>query len=507
MTPRNVLFGPVIFCTTLVGASAWAAETVAGSGQEMNLERLTEHALMLAQSPYNADAREVPDFLNELGYDQYRDLQYRLEQTLWHDQGLPFELSFFHPGYLYRKSVAMNVIDTDDRSSPLPFSTDLFDYGPQSPLIDQIPDDIGFSGFKIWQRTDNQQLQRIGLFQGASYLRAVSSFNEYGLSARGLAINTTSPAPEEFPDFTEFWLQQPMPGDQEFVFLGLAEGPSVVAAYRFVLHPGTPVRLQVEGRLVLRQPVEELGLAPFSSMFWYGENSAHRPADFRPEVHDSDGLFIETQQESFWRPLSNPTRTRTDSLPGDDLKAYGLVQRDRNFEHYQDIEARYHLRPDAWIVPGKGMQEGTLRLLEIETPHEYADNIALVWVPAQTPVPGEVFNYSYDLYFGERSESAIAMVAATRYGESLRGDGSIEFVVDFEGGPLTGLSEDSELEIKSDIDGGDFIWQNIRKNPFNDTWRLNLRVMPHDNIESIRLSAHLKQADQRLSTTWRYWWQ
>ena len=335
----------------------------------------------------------------------------------------------------------------------------------------------------------------------------MSPFNEYGLSARALAINTTTATPEEFPEFTTFWLQQPAADDTELAFMGLAESPSVVAVYQFALHPGPPVHLQVKGRLVLRQNVDEIGLAPFSSMFWYGENSARRPADFRPEVHDSDGLFISTSDETVWRPLTNPPRTRTDILPGDDLEAFGLVQRDRNFEHYQDIEARYHLRPDAWVVPGDGMRNGTLRLLEIETPHEYADNVALVWVPAAPPAPGEIFSFSYDLYFGVRPPPSVAAIVATRYGESLRGDGSIEFVIDFHGGPLASLSETAELQIESEIVGGDFIWQNIRKNPYNDTWRLNLRVNPHDNTDGIRLRAFLQQAGQRVSNTWSYWWQ
>lgn len=496
-----------VICTLLSGPRAFAAEAVSNADPDMDLERLTTLALDLAQVPYDAGARVVPEFLNALGYDQYRDLQYRLDQTLWHELGLPFELSFFHAGYLYRKSVAMNVIDADGNAEALPFSTDLFDYGPQADLIGQMPDDLDFSGFKIWYRGEDEALRRIGLFQGASYLRAVSSFNEYGLSARALAINTTTAAPEEFPDFTAFWFQQPAVGDTEFVFLALAEGPSVVGAYRFVLHPGPPVRLQVEGRLVLRQAVEELGVAPFSSMFWYGENSAGRPADFRPEVHDSDGLFITTGDETVWRPLSNPPRTRTDILPGDDLQAFGLVQRDRNFEHYQDIEARYHLRPDAWVIPGVGMSKGTLRLLEVETPHEYADNVALVWVPEDIPAPGELFNYHYELYFGERPTPSMAAVVATRYGESLRGDGSIEFVVDFDGGPLDDLGASAEPHIESHIDGGELIWQNIRKNPYNDTWRLNLRVVPHDTADGVRLRAHLQQAGTRLSNTWQYWWQ
>jgi glucans biosynthesis protein len=318
-------------------------------------------------------------------------------------------------------------------------------------------------------------------------------------------VNTTNPLPEEFPEFTTFWFKQPQPGDTDFVFYGLAESASVAAGYRFVLTPGTPIQLHAEARVVLRSAVEELGLTPFSTMFWYGENTARRPADFRPEVHDSDGLFIETENEFIWRPISNPARTRTDIIPGTELKAFGLQQRDRDYEHFQDIEADYHLRPDAWVVPGAGMREGTVRLLEIESPHEYADNVALVWVPAELPEPQEVFAYDYDVYFGERQLTEVATVRATRYGESLRGDGSIEFVMDLTGGKLDQLPDDAEIQIHSEIQGGEFVWQNIRRNPHNDTWRLNLRVLPKGSQE-IRLRAYLHDDEERLSETWAYWW-
>lgn len=489
----------------LTGALSAAELCAAAENEGMNLDILTARVQELAQLVYDPDARAVPEFLTKLGYDEYRDFKFNPERALWHEQQLPFELEFFHPGYIYPRDVAMYAIGSDGLLTHIPFSSDLFEYGPQEDLIPQLPQMLNFSGFHVWHTDAGGELKRIGLFQGASYFRMVSSFDEYGLSARSLAINTTNPPPEEFPEFTTFWFQQPEPGDTAFIFYGLAESTSVVAGYRFALTPGTPTRMHAEARVVLRQPVEELGLTPFSTMFWYGENTARRPADFRPEVHDSDGLFIETAGEFIWRPLSNPARTRTDTLPGNAIKAFGLQQRDRDYEHYQDIEADYHLRPDAWVVPGAGMQEGSLRLLEIESPHEYADNMALVWVPAKIPAPHEVFSYDYDIYFGEHEPGPLATVAATRYGESLRGDGSIEFVIDFIGAELDALAEDTELAIISSIEGGEFVWQNIRKNPHNDTWRLNLRVLPGESQE-IRLRAALQKDGRPISETWTYWW-
>ena len=492
-----------VFLQSFLALSAVAQPAVARD--HMDLDVLTQLVQQLAAQPYNANARTVPDFLNELGYDQYRDFKYKPELALWHDKQLPFELTFFHSGYLYHKNVALNAVNADGTIEPIAFTPSLFEYGPQQHLIPQLPADLSFSGFHVWWHAPNGELQPVGLFQGASYYRMVSSFHEYGLSARALAINTT-PGPEEFPDFTTFWLQEPAAGDRDFIFYGLAEGPSVVAGYRFVLTPGTPIRLQTQGRLVLRAAVKELGLTPYSTMFWYGENSAHRPADFRPEVHDSDGVLIVTDKQQTWRPLVNPPHTRTDVLSGSALRAYALQQRDRDYEHYQDIEANYHLRPDTWVVPGKNMQHGSLRLLEIESPHEYADNVALLWSPEHLPKVGEVFSYDYEIFFGELPAAQLAEVIATRYGESLRGDGSIEFIVDFSGPALDKLNDDSKVTIDSSLRGGKFIWQNARKNPHNDTWRLTLRVLPDADADDMRLSATLKQRGKAIGETWTYWW-
>lgn len=484
--------------------SAFAAENRDTVHDMATLIKLAEN---LAQSNYDDNARQVPQFLTQLGYDEYRDFQFKTDQALWHDEQLPFELTFFHAGYIYPKSVAMNAINLENSVTPIPFSSDLFAYGPQEDLIQRLPENLDFSGFHIWHRNQSGAMQGVGLFQGASYLRMVSSFSEYGLSARALSINTSNSEPEEFPDFSQFWFQHPKPNDTDFVFLGLLESPSITGAYRFELTPGTPVRLRVQAQLFARRDIEELGLTPFSTMFWYGENSAGRPADFRPEVHDSDGLQIQTENRYIWRPISNPPRTRSDIITGENLLSFGFSQRDRNFENYQDIEARYHLRPDAWVVPGKNMDNGSLHLLEIESPHEYSDNIALAWVPKNPLLSGETLVYEYELYFGETPAPKLASVVASRYGESLRGDGSIEFVIDFKGGTLDSLDEDSELTIISSIEGGELIWQNVRKNPFNDTWRMNLRVSPTDKAHGMRLRANLQQDNTTLSETWVYWWQ
>src|SRR5690606_22783022 len=232
------------------------AASIAAAQDHVDLDSLTEVAKQQAREPWDGSARAVPDFLNELGYDEYRDFKYKPELMLWYDESLPFAIEFFHPGYLYRKSVAMHVLDSEGARTPVEFSPALFEYGPQADLIPLLPaEGLNFSGFHVFHRNADGKLVRAGLFQGASYYRMVSSFDEYGLSARALAVNTTTSDPEEFPDFTTFWFRKPARGDTDLTFYGLAEGPSIVAAYEFVLTPGAPIRLQVNGRVVLRRAV------------------------------------------------------------------------------------------------------------------------------------------------------------------------------------------------------------------------------------------------------------
>src|SRR5439155_18746334 len=148
-------------------------------------------------------------------------------------------------------------------------------------------------------------------------------------------------------------------------------------AYRFTLIPGAQTVVEVRARLFLRAGVATLGIAPLTSMFHHGENSPRRD-DFRPEVHDSDGLMLATADgqggsEWLWRPLANPSRPLTSSFAVPELEGFGLMQRDRAFSSYEDVEARYERRPSAWVVPVGRWGPGRVELLQLPTPDETHD--------------------------------------------------------------------------------------------------------------------------------------
>src|SRR5690625_3003467 len=247
-----------------------------------------------------------------------------------------------------------------------------------------MPDDLGFAGFKILHTlNDPDRFDEVLSFLGASYFRALGADQHYGLSARGLAIDTGNTSKgEEFPRFTKFWLVDPGKGGSRMVIYALLDSPSVTGAYKFVLKPGNTTKISVEETLYTRKAIDKLGIAPLTSMFTWGENSLSRLQDYRPEAHDSDGLLIASEDgEWLWRPLVDPQKLWMHQYDANHVRGFGLMQRDRNFDHYQDLGLEYEKRPSAWIEPKGDWGDGHLELVEIPSDSEMNDNIALYWVP------------------------------------------------------------------------------------------------------------------------------
>src|SRR5690606_28306652 len=172
----------------------------------------------------------------------------------------------------------------------------------------------------------------------------------------------------------------------------------LAGAYRFVVQPGEQTLVDVEAKVYLREPVGKLGVAPLTSMFFFGENSPERPPDFRPEIHDSDGLLLnDGTGEWLWRPLENPRTLTVSSFRLVSPKGFGLLQRDRDFANYQDLETRQETRPSAWVTPAGDWGTGHVELIEIPTLQDIHDNIVAFWVPDALPPPGEPFEFAYRL--------------------------------------------------------------------------------------------------------------
>ena len=467
---------------------------------------VAKEAQALAAAPFRDPRGEVPGWLLEIGYDEWRDIRFRTDRALWREHGLPFEAQFFHPGLYYDRVVRVHEIDGGSVKD-VPFSPDLFDYG-RNEFASRLPQDLGFAGFRLHYPLKRRDYKdELIVFLGASYFRALAKDHVYGLSARGLAIDTALATGEEFPFFREFWLARPKPGAREVVIYALLDSPSVVGAYRFAVRPGVQTVLDVEARIFFRRAVAKLGLAPLTSMFFFGEGDSKPRADYRPEVHDSDGILIaERSGEWIWRPLQNPRRLRISAFDSPNPVGFGLLQRDRDFDHFQDLETHQEKRPSAWVAPKGEWGPGHAELVEIPTDSERHDNIVAFWVPrrAEGSLAPLAIAYELRFYSDDTTLPPGGRAVATRRDRGTHDD-AWRYVVDFEGPGLRSIPEEIVLQgvvsTRSNDGDAEVIEQQVQKNPVTGGWRLVFQVRPRGSAP-LDLRAFLKRGEQTLTETW-----
>ena len=495
----------------LAVASACLVWLAAGAASAFGFEDVARRAQQLATHSYEDPAGSVPRWLLDVRYDEWRDIRFRTDRSLWRDKGLPFSVQFFHLGLYYDRAVQLHIV-TPKGVEPLPFTPDLFDYG-KNEFGSRIPQDLGFAGFRLHYPIKTRAYQdEVIVFLGASYLRAVGRNEGFGLSARGLAIDTALPSGEEFPWFREYWLVEPDKRATSMTLYALLDSPSATGAYQFVVTPGVETRVDVTLRVFARAEIGKLGIAPLTSMFFHGENSVAEYDDYRPEVHDSDGLLIHSGNgEWIWRPLENPNGLRVASFALTNPRGFGLIQRDRNFEHYQDLEARPEMRPSAWIEPKGDWGDGKVELVEIPTRTDTNDNVVSYWVPATGATSTAPLSLAYSLFWygqdGKRPPGGRAI--ATRR-DSGTFEGGRRLVIDFEGTALRALPEDAVVQGVVSVAGGpeaqgraEMLEQQIVRNPLNGNWRLVFQLRPLDD-DPIELRAFLRHGDNVLTETWSY---
>lgn len=481
-----------------LGGPGVAAETPFG------FEDVLDRAKKLAGQPFKPPPA-IPEFLRQISYDEYRDIRFDPALSLWKDTGGNFQVQLIHPGLFYRHAVAINTYDRSGVRS-ISFSPSLFTYG-RNAFVDKVPMELGFAGFRItyplYKRSDHNHVL---VFAGASYFRAVAKDQVFGLSARGLALDTALPSGEEFPSFTEFWLEQPSREATALKILALLDSARVTGAYEFVLRAGTRTLVDVKATLFERKRATELGVAPLTSMFFYGEERARPAGDWRPEIHDSDGLSIQAATgEWIWRPLANPQRLLVSYFELDSPRGFGLLQRDRSFHSYEDLEARYDLRPSAWITPTGSWGKGRLKLVLIPTSNETNDNVVAYWIPGTLPAVGEAIDIAYRIHF--QSDDPLPALSgrttATRVGD---GDsaGLKRLVVDFAGGKLKELPAAAPINAIITVgEDGELVQQSVVKNLVTGGWRLAFQVKPPKG-KALELRAFLQHDRDILTETWSY---
>ncbi|SFC02148.1 glucans biosynthesis protein [Polaromonas sp. OV174] len=498
-------------------ALACAAALVLTTAQAhaFGLDDVAALASQRAQTPFKEAPHAVPAELARMAYDDYRDIRFKPEGMLWRADKLPYEVNFFHVGR-HGDSVRVHEI-TSAGVKRTPYDPASFDFG-KNKLSPKTWGDIGYGGVRAFSNLNSPTYKdELIVFSGASYFRALGAGQLYGLSARGLAVNTAGPAKEEFPRFTDFWLEKPAVEGGPLTIYALMDSERMTGAYRFDVKPGEQTMTEVRARIYMRptdKPVTTLGIAPLTSMFFFGENQP-RPGDFRPEVHDSDGLMIATDDgkgggEWLWRPLQNPASPLVTSFSMKSLKGFGLMQRDRAFASYEDTEARYELRPSAWVTPLSGFGAGRVELLQFATPDETHDNVAAYWVPEKMPAPGESLELSYQIAWQGKNQQLPPNGWVT---QSRRGTGysklgadelkqQVQFAIDFAGPALDALPADAKVEAITTAGSNARVLESLAfRNPATGAWRMNLRVQ-RLNGEPVELRAFLQHDTHTLTETW-----
>ncbi|MDX5445348.1 MAG: glucan biosynthesis protein [Zoogloeaceae bacterium] len=495
------------------GLSAALAGTSAPSnatGEAFSFDHLVSLAHDLAGKPH--PVREPSPALSKalagIDYDAYQKIRFNTEKALWEKREGVAPVALFHQHAGTPLPVRIDVVE-NGIARELRYDPTVFTYTGELQAGD-LPDDAGWAGFRVLHADDHTRDWLA--FMGASYFRTSGPMDQYGLSARGLAIDTALPGRhEEFPVFTRFWLEAESDGG--IVIHALMESPSLTGAVRIdcAKPDKEAIVMDVSVRLFLRKEVRRLGIAPLTSMFWFSETNRFEASDWRPEVHDNDGLAVWTGAgERIWRPLDNPRHVRTSSFIDRNPRGFGLMQRDRNFANYEDDGVFYDRRPAVWIEPKGEWGEGSVQLVEIPTDDEIHDNIVAYWT-TDKPVPaGSEPSFEYRLHWMKApvfGDQPVGHVIATRLGRAgvpgqPRPEGGVKYAIDFAGGDLASFTSEQRV-VRAVVEGS-----NARiDNPYairvvgTDYWRLIFDVYP-DGDAPVDLRAFLRLGDRALTETW-----
>ena len=486
-----------------------AAVVLPLAAHAVQFKEIDARARTLAAEGFRPPSVKLPSELAALDYDALRDIRFRPDRATWRAEKLPFELMYFHPGKNFPDAVRINIADARGVKR-VDFDPELFDYG-RNKIDPKKLRGVGFSGFRIHYPVNKGSYKdEVLVFLGASYFRAVGKGQIYGLSARGLAIDTAVPSGEDFARFTEFWIERPGRNDTSLTIYALLDAKHLTGAYKFVVTPGAETVMQVSARLYFREAVTKLGIAPLNSMYFFGDNQPSGRDDYRPEVHDSDGLSVSAGNgEWLWRPLVNPKRLLVTSFASSQVQGFGLMQRDRALSSYEDPEAQYERRPSTWIDPVGNWGPGRVELVQIPTPDETNDNIVAYWVPDKVPDPKKPFDFAYTMRWQTNAQlpTGKAWVVQTRRGRGYvkQPDGDLNFVVDFDGPPLRDLKPEAKPEAFVEIGGNAQLREkNLFLNASTGVWRMTVRVKREDAAKPVEMRAQIREAGRTLTETWSY---
>ncbi|QVM91027.1 glucan biosynthesis protein G [Pseudomonas entomophila] len=476
----------------------------AGQLWAFNLDDVAAKAKDLAGQKYEAPKSNLPPVFRDMKYADYQKIRFLQEKAEWAKDKTPFKLSFYHQGMHFDTPVTINEI-TANKVEEIKYDPSRFEFG-DVPHDADATKNLGYAGFRVLYPINKADKQdEIMTLLGASYFRVVGKGHRYGLSARGLAIDTALPSGEEFPRFREFWIEKPKPKDKHLVIYALLDSPRSTGAYKLTLRPGEDTLVDVKSRVYLRDNVSRLGIAPLTSMYLFGPNQPSKVMNYRPALHDSEGLSIHAGNgEWLWRPLNNPKHLAVSNFSVENPRGFGLLQRQRDFSDYEDLDDEYEKRPSTWIEPKGDWGKGTVDLVEIPTADETNDNIVAFWSPEKLPEVGKPFEYDYRLRWTIKEDQlhspelgwvkqTLRSTGDVKQSNLIRqADGTVAFLVDFIGPNLATLPADTAVRSQVSVgDNAEVVENNLRYNPETKGWRLTLRLKVQDPKKATEMRAAL----------------
>ena len=484
-------------------AEAAPAVTQSASRYAFSFDTLLEDAKRRAQKPYSPQRNTLPAGLDKLSPEQYRSIHFNPNAGIWRAESVPFRLELLRAGYsLQSVSVTISTVE-NGMAQDLAATPAMFQISPSLPQLGSKVS-LPLSGFRLRAEINAKKVwDEFLVFQGATYFRAVAQHLLYGLSARGLAINTAEPSGEEFPAFTHFWVERPAPRANSIVIYALLESDSATGAYRFTVQPGSETLMDVELTLFPRADMHVVGIAPVTSMFLFDETNRGRLDDYRPEVHDSDGLMIHSSSgERIFRQLANPIKLQASTFTTQPPKGFGLVQRSRQQSDFEDFENQYERRPSAWVEPKGDWGPGAVELVEIPSGRESNDNIVAFWRPTHGLTANHPAHFEYRItWLAEPMlPKGMGKVLATRAGASLDGKRRV-FILDFVGAgeKIDGL----RLDLSQST--GKISNATLKSNAAVHGLRASFEIDPGD-AEIIELRLRVVRGDKPVTETWLYRW-
>jgi periplasmic glucans biosynthesis protein len=492
------------------GAMAETVDPRPGPGlsdkaKPFSVESLHQMARDLASKSFEP-VPQVPSEWRDMSYEQYRSIWFNSNRALWQGSEKPVRLDLFAPGIYFDQPVEISIVSNGE-ARKLQFDYDLFKKGEQAPQNLPINEHVGYSGFRLRGAVAGPgEFKEFLVFQGASYFRAIARGENYGLSARGLAIRTADERGEEFPRFTKFWIVEPQAGDAFTTIHALLDSPSTTGVYSFEVQPGDITTININATIYPRSDLDHVGIAPLTSMFLFNGTNRSRFDDFRPAVHDSDGLLMwNGSSEVLWRPLANPKSLQLSNFIDQNPKGFGLIQRSRKFSDFADLEAMYHTRPSLWIEPGADWGKGAITLVEIPADKEIYDNVVAYWRPADVLASGSGHSFAYRMFWGGEPILGrdVARVVQTLIGGNHHGEGYTA-TIDFAAHEQLPESP-RDVRVSLTDNRGSIKGMILQRNPETGGMRLAFDFVP-DGASDIEMRAELWKDGQVISETWLYRW-